>query len=394
MLCASARRWRTSARGRASRRAADRRIALRLCRADPSRRYRSPITPARKYRPDPRSPPRRAPWRRSPPRESDRSPTRSWASASTADASAPVRAPPKNVNPSPTRPSSVPSSSVTKSRVSVRAGKPTTSGLWAGALTIRVVTCVIFIPPGYSPPREKEQYEEDEEDDYAVVACGPLPRATRPGPRGFSAPGQHVRPARLRWATGTGRPPLRQKKTKTIWQSRLRALPRATRPGPRGYSAPGQHVRPARLRSPRRVDGPAAGTSPTAFAGERGSPGTGAPLVARSLDASAARLTARRPPARRCSLMAQGERGSVLVAVARASRPGAHRIAAPVVRSESTQARSGPPARAARVRDGQWLLSAPQLPRRLSRARSPQRMRAGRRAGCGPSTRLGVSGGG
>ena len=60
-------------------------------------------------------------------------------------------------------------------------------------------------------------------------------------------------------------------KTKTIWQSRLRALPRATRPGPRGYSAPGQHVRPTRLRSPEAGRRPAASTSlcPHARGGER-----------------------------------------------------------------------------------------------------------------------------
>ena len=54
--------------------------------------------------------------------------------------SAGVSAPPKNVRPSPIRPWSVPSSRVTNSRVSVGAGRPTTSGLSAGVRSTRVVT--------------------------------------------------------------------------------------------------------------------------------------------------------------------------------------------------------------------------------------------------------------
>src|SRR5439155_17391670 len=73
------------------------------------------------------------------------SPTTSRASASTAALSAGVSAPPKKVRPRPTRPWSVPSSSVTNSRVSVGAGRPTTSGLSAGVRSTRVVTWVIFI---------------------------------------------------------------------------------------------------------------------------------------------------------------------------------------------------------------------------------------------------------
>src|SRR5437867_6416550 len=86
------------------------------------------------------------------------SPIRSPASPSTAARSAGVRAPPKNVRPMPVRPWSVPSSSVTNSRVSVGAGSPTTSGLSAGVLRIRVVTWVIFIsgPPGRMLHRTRE----------------------------------------------------------------------------------------------------------------------------------------------------------------------------------------------------------------------------------------------
>src|SRR6266498_620463 len=73
------------------------------------------------------------------------SPTTRRASASTAALSAGVRAPPKKVRPTPTGPSSVPSSRVTNSRVSVGAGRPTTSGLSAGVLSTRVVTWVTFI---------------------------------------------------------------------------------------------------------------------------------------------------------------------------------------------------------------------------------------------------------
>src|SRR5262249_57635780 len=73
----------------------------------------------------------------------------SRASSSTAVLSAGVSAPPKNVRPRPTAPWSVPSSSVTNSRVSVGAGRPTTSGLSAGVRSTRVVTCVIFM--GLSP---------------------------------------------------------------------------------------------------------------------------------------------------------------------------------------------------------------------------------------------------
>src|SRR5437867_5918732 len=73
------------------------------------------------------------------------SPTTSRASASTAALSAGVSAPPKKVRPRPTRPWSVPSSRITNSRVSVGAGRPTTSGLSAGVLRMRVVTWVIFM---------------------------------------------------------------------------------------------------------------------------------------------------------------------------------------------------------------------------------------------------------
>src|SRR5713226_1010076 len=73
------------------------------------------------------------------------SPTTSPARASTAALSAGVSAAPKNVRPRPTRPWSVPSSRVTNSRVSVGAGRPTTSGLSAGVRSTRVVTWVIFI---------------------------------------------------------------------------------------------------------------------------------------------------------------------------------------------------------------------------------------------------------
>src|SRR5437867_2381805 len=73
------------------------------------------------------------------------SPITRRASASTAALSAGVRAPPKKVRPRPTGPSSVPSSRVTNSRVSVGAGRPTTSGLSAGVLSMRVVTWVIFM---------------------------------------------------------------------------------------------------------------------------------------------------------------------------------------------------------------------------------------------------------
>src|SRR6267142_701947 len=73
------------------------------------------------------------------------SPTVSRASSSTALLSAGVSAAPKNVRPRPTAPWSVPSSRVTNSRVSVGAGRPTTSGLSAGVRSTRVVTCVIFM---------------------------------------------------------------------------------------------------------------------------------------------------------------------------------------------------------------------------------------------------------
>src|SRR5437762_174557 len=73
------------------------------------------------------------------------SPTTRRASASTAARSAGVSAPPKKVRPRPTRPWSVPSSRVTNSRVSVGAGRPTTSGLSAGVRSTRVVTWVIFM---------------------------------------------------------------------------------------------------------------------------------------------------------------------------------------------------------------------------------------------------------
>src|SRR5437870_2106334 len=78
------------------------------------------------------------------------SPTTSPASVSTATLSAAVSAPPKKVRPTPTSPWSVPSSRVTNSRVSLGAGRPTTSGLSAGVRRIRVVTWVIFI---LAPPR-------------------------------------------------------------------------------------------------------------------------------------------------------------------------------------------------------------------------------------------------
>src|SRR3989442_8961470 len=73
------------------------------------------------------------------------SPTTRPASVSTATLSAAVSAPPKNVRPTPTNPWSVPSSRVTNSRVSVGAGRPTTSGLSAGVRSTRVVTWVIFM---------------------------------------------------------------------------------------------------------------------------------------------------------------------------------------------------------------------------------------------------------
>src|SRR2546425_1033678 len=73
------------------------------------------------------------------------SPTTRPASVSTATLSAAVSAPPKNVRPTPTNPWSVPSSRVTNSRVSVGAGRPTTSGLSAGVRSTRVVTWGIFM---------------------------------------------------------------------------------------------------------------------------------------------------------------------------------------------------------------------------------------------------------
>src|SRR5216117_1647621 len=73
------------------------------------------------------------------------SPTTRPASVSTATLSAAVSAPPKKVRPTPTSPWSVPSSRVTNSRVSVGAGRPTTSGLSAGVRSTRVVTWVIFM---------------------------------------------------------------------------------------------------------------------------------------------------------------------------------------------------------------------------------------------------------
>src|SRR5262245_46620521 len=65
--------------------------------------------------------------------------------ASTASRSATVSGPPKNVRPMPSTPASVPISSVTNSRVALPTGIPTTRGLSAGVLMIRVLTCVTFM---------------------------------------------------------------------------------------------------------------------------------------------------------------------------------------------------------------------------------------------------------